>query len=195
MSEIQGGLIVDVVEEDIPRVSKILAGIPNGVYKAVGSALARAGKSGITHGARMVSKEYTLPYSEIVRHVRTINRRKDHGSGIEVVFGYAGHVIPLVAFDFSAPKTGKLAARVKKSSSKETLDRAFVGHMGRHVGIFQRETEERFPVKELFGPAVPSMMYSNEEVMDSIEEKVVETYEKRIEHEITRILNGYGGKA
>lgn len=36
------------------------------------------------------------------------------------------------------------------------------------------------------------MMYSNENVMDSIEEKMASTYEERIEHEITRVLNGWG---
>ena len=36
------------------------------------------------------------------------------------------------------------------------------------------------------------MIYSNEEVMDEIEAKMAETYEKRIDHEILRILNGWG---
>ena len=36
------------------------------------------------------------------------------------------------------------------------------------------------------------MMYSNEEVTDEIERKVADTYEKRIDHEILRILNGWG---
>ena len=36
------------------------------------------------------------------------------------------------------------------------------------------------------------MMYSNEEVTDEIEAKMVETYEKRIDHEILRLLNGWG---
>ena len=51
---------------------------------------------------------------------------------------------------------------------------------------------KRFPVEELYGPATPQMMYSNEEVMDEIEDKMAETYEKRIDHEILRVLNGWG---
>lgn len=195
MSKIYGGLVVDVVEDSIDRVSKILAGVPGGLHKAVGSALARAGNSGRTVGIRAVTKEYAISYSKALANVRNINRRKDTGNGIEVTFGYAGNVIPLAAFDFTAPLDGKLSVRVKKSGTKEKLDKAFLSHMGTHVGIFERETDARFPVKELFGPSVPQMMYSNEDVMDSIEEKVVATYESRIEHEITRILNGAGGKA
>ena len=77
-------------------------------------------------------------------------------------------------------------------TSLKALDHAFEAKMGSHYGIYERQGEKRFPVKELFGPATPQMMYSNENVMDSIEEKMASTYEERIEHEITRILNGWG---
>ena len=35
------------------------------------------------------------------------------------------------------------------------------------------------------------MMYSNEDVMDEVEEKMADTYQKRIEHEIDALLNGW----
>ena len=65
--------------------------------------------------------------------------------------------------------------------------------MGGHTGIYERIGPSRFPVRELYGPATPQMMYSNEDVMDTIEAKMVEAYESRIEHEILRVLNGWGG--
>ena len=37
------------------------------------------------------------------------------------------------------------------------------------------------------------MMYSNEDVLDDIEQKMADTYEKRIDHEILRVMNGWGG--
>jgi len=36
------------------------------------------------------------------------------------------------------------------------------------------------------------MMYANEAVTDAIDKKVFDTYEKRIDHEILRVLNGWG---
>lgn len=36
-------------------------------------------------------------------------------------------------------------------------------------------------------------MYSNESVLDQIEEKVAEAFEERVDHEINRLLNGWGG--
>ena len=89
-------------------------------------------------------------------------------------------------------RSGRVVTRVKKSSARQALDHAFEAKMGSHYGIYERQGEKRFPVKELFGPATPQMMYSNEVVMDSIEAKMASTYEERIEHEITRVLNGWG---
>ena len=36
------------------------------------------------------------------------------------------------------------------------------------------------------------MMYSNEDVLDDMEERMVEVYDQRIDHEIERLLNGWG---
>ena len=72
------------------------------------------------------------------------------------------------------------------------MDQAFTAQMGKHRGVYERIGVERFPVRELYGPATPQMMYSNEDVLDEIEEKMAETYEKRIDHEILRVLNGWG---
>ena len=81
--------------------------------------------------------------------------------------------------------------RVLRSSAQEVLNHAFVVRMGGHTGVFEREGPERFPVRELYGPATPQMMYSDEETMDKIEAQIVETYEKRISHEIDVVLNGW----
>lgn len=61
-----------------------------------------------------------------------------------------------------------------------------------HYGIHERLGLDRYPIRELYGPATPQMMYSDENVLDAIEEKMAETYEKRIDHEIDRVLYGWG---
>lgn len=191
---ISSDLVVEVAEDSLDRVSKILSGIPGGVHKAVGSALARAAQSGRTIAARAVSKEYVISQGQFQKHTRNINHfQKNNGSSIEIVFGFRGAVIPLIQFDTTVNSTGRVQTRVMRASAKETLDKAFVAKAGKHTGLFERETYARLPIRELFGPSTTQMMYSNEAVMDEIDEKMAETYEKRIEVEITRILNGYGG--
>lgn len=55
-----------------------------------------------------------------------------------------------------------------------------------HVG------SPRFPVEQKFGPSTGHMM-QNEQVIENMEKTILETYETRIEHEILRVLNGWGG--
>lgn len=190
---IYGGVIVDVVEDSLDKATRLLAGINGGVYKAVGSALSRAAATGKTAAKQPVTKEYTISQSECLARTRNINHFvRESSGGISVVFGFRGNVIPLMKFNTRVNGSGQIVTQVKRSGSAETLNRAFSAQMGGHRGVYERIGPSRFPVKELYGPATPQMMYSNEEVTDEIERKMADTYEKRIDHEILRLLNGWG---
>ena len=187
------GLTVDIAEDSLDRVTKLLAGISGGVYKAVGSALTRAAAAGKTAAKQPVTREYSISQSEFLSQTRNINHFvRDTGGGLSVVFGFRGNVIPLMKFNTRVNNNGQVVTQVKRSGAAATLDRAFTAQMGGHRGVYERVGVKRFPVEELYGPATPQMMYSNEEVMDEIEDKMAETYEKRIDHEILRVLNGWG---
>ena len=187
------GLTVDIAEDSLDRVTKLLAGISGGVYKAVGSALTRAAAAGKTAAKQPVTREYSISQSEFLSQTRNINHLvRDTGGGLSVVFGFRGNVIPLMKFNTRVNNSEQVVTQVKRSGAAATLDRAFTAQMGGHRGVYERVGVKRFPVEELYGPATPQMMYSNEEVMDEIEDKMAETYEKRIDHEILRILNGWG---
>ena len=187
------GLTVDIAEDSLDRVTKLLAGISGGVYKAVGSALTRAAAAGKTAAKQPVTREYSISQSEFLSQTRNINHFvRDTGGGLTVVFGFRGNVIPLMKFNTRVNNSEQVVTQVKRSGAAATLDRAFTAQMGGHRGVYERVGVKRFPVEELYGPATPQMMYSNEEVMDEIEAKMAETYEKRIDHEILRILNGWG---
>lgn len=187
------GTVVDIAEEDFSRVEKLLAGIPGGAYKAVGNALTRAANSAKTVAKKSVTQEYTISSSNFLEETRNVNHinRKSDGV-ISVSFGYRGHVINLLKFDTKVDKNGAVSTHVMRSTTRDALHHAFLAKMGSHTGIYERITGARFPVLEKYGPATPQMMYSNEAVTDAIEEKAAEVYEQRIEHEITRILNGWG---
>ena len=59
-----------------------------------------------------------------------------------------------------------------------------------HIGIFERDTSKRFPITEIMGSSTAQMAH-NAVVLEAVEKKTQEVVEKRIEHEITRILNAY----
>ena len=188
------GITVDIAEDSLGRASKVLTGISGGVYKAVGSALARAATAGKTAAKGAVTKEYTISQSEFLSNTKNINHFvKETGGGISVVFGFRGNVIPLLKFDTKYGDGGRIATRVKRTSSAEMLESAFIAQVGGHRGVFEREGPARFPIRELFSPASPQMLYSNGDVLDDIEQKMADTYEKSIDHVILRVLNGWGG--
>ncbi len=190
---VYGGLIVDVAEDSLDRAAALLAGISGGVYKAVGNALTRAASSGKTAAKRAVTHEYFISQSQFLASTKNINHfKRSSGGDISIVFGFRGNVVPLARFNTRVRGDGRVVTRVKRSESAAVLDRAFFAQMGGHIGVYERVGVSRFPVEELYGPATPQMMYSNEDVMDEVEEKMAETYEKRIDHEILRVLNGWG---
>lgn len=190
---VYAGLTVDIAEDSLDKATKLLAGISGGVYKAVGSALTRAAAAGRTAAKQPVTREYTISQSEFLAQTRNINHFvRESDGGISVAFGFRGNVIPLTKFKTSINSSGQVVTQVKRSGAAETLNRAFSAQMGGHRGIYERTRPSRFPVEELYGPATPQMMYSNEDVLDEIEQKMADTYEKRIDHEILRVLNGWG---
>ncbi len=192
-SQIYSGSVDVIAEENFGRAEALLNGIPGGVYKAVGSALARAASAGKTEAKRAVTQEYTIGSGDFLRYTRNINNFVRSGDGsVEVVFGFAGYPIPLMRFQMSVDSEGRAVAHVKRSNTPETLRHAFRQTVNGHYSIYERLGVARYPIRELYGPAATQMMYSNENVMDAIEEKMAETYEKRIDHEIIRVLNGWG---
>ena len=57
-------------------------------------------------------------------------------------------------------------------------------------GIFmKRQGKERYPLKGIYGPALPQM-FGNETVMNAMQKEGMEMYEKRLYHELERALGG-----
>lgn len=191
--KIYSGIVDVIAEETFGKAEALLNGISGGVYKAVGSALTRAADASKTEAKRAVSQEYTIGSGDFLRYTRNINHFVRGGDGgVEVVFGFAGSPILLMHFQMSIDGEGRPVAHVKRSNAPQVLSHAFRQQVGGHYSIYEREGAARYPIHKLYGPATTQMMYSNEAVLDAIEEKMAETFEKRIDHEILRVLNGWG---
>lgn len=185
----------DIGEAKLDRATKLLAGIPDGVYRAVGSAIKRAAQHGLTVGMKIVSEEYAIGQSELKAKTRNINTIvKDSGGSYAVTFGYRGNVISLMKFDTRVGPDGRVTTRVLRSESRKALDHAFKAQLGGHTGIFERIGPDRFPLKELYGPSAPQAFWAREETADKMGEALAQKYEERIDHEISRVLNGWGAR-
>jgi len=181
------------VQNSLDRVSRLLADINGGVYRAVGSAAARALAAGKTAAKQAVTQEYSISQHEFLKHTKNTNHHYGRASDGDLVWqiGYAGYVIPLIKFATRPGRDGRLVTKVKRANAAKVLRHAFKARINGRAGVFERIGAPRIPTRELYGPATPQMM-SNENLLARIDAKVAATYEQRIEHEIDRILNGWG---
>lgn len=186
-------LVDDVGGDNIDRVSKILAGIPHAFDKAVGSAIKRAAKSGEAFAARAVRDEYFVSAADFKQYTKSKRHISTTSEGTTVDIEFKGYHIPLLHFDTKVDSSGRVVTRVKRQSSRIVLDHVFSQTVGTHghTGVFERKTSKRLPIEEKLGPSTPQMMDANDDVSQAIGDKVRETFDKRLEHEMNAILNGY----
>lgn len=79
-----------------------------------------------------------------------------------------------------------------RNSGNTILQKIFPGGHVTMVGANSPSSLASRPISEFMGPST-AQMAGNSIVLADVEEKAQEVINKRVEHEITRILNGYGG--
>ena len=183
--------INDVGVNTLDRVNKILAGIGNGsgAVRAVYHAAKRAADRAKTEAGRFAAAEYTIGKGGFMAHCR-IKASVSGGSGGAASVGitFAGQVIPLIQFDTHWSKGGGLKTTVKSGSSA-TLAHAFAASVYGSTQAHEHEYGTTGPVKTLYGPSTGHMM-QNEKIIEQMDKVISETFEQRIDHEISRILAG-----
>jgi len=177
---------------------------------AIKRAAKRAADAAKTETKRQLTSLYTLPSGMVGA---TISSRMNQGAGATMKIS-AG-VNPLPDFKGVSPKAPVkkpvgVAVSVKQGSGG-SLPQSFTAQMpSGHIGVFTRtpgkkmrramrqnatyaqqavKSHGRDAIKEQYGPATSGMFKANPDVNDPVVEKAMETFEKRVEHEIGRILN------
>lgn len=186
--------MIEISEDTINRVETILAGVPKGAQRAVSNAINR-GLSKIKTGAKKRVKEvYTVQSSAFNSATNTRVQRASAGN-LAGYISFSGCKIPLYKFKVT-PKTPGIRKRVHAAVMKDggtVFEDAFIAQMPNgHLGIFERETSRRFPIKEFMGLSAAQMI-GNIKVMEQLEEDAQKLVDERLEHEIDRLLNSYRG--
>ena len=185
--------IEEVGGKSLDRVNKLLAGIPGGVFKATSAALKRAGDTAKTKAGQFAAAEYTISKGDFMRRVTEKTRISGGSGGVaSMQISFAGSVLPLLTFNTKFSRDGHVQTQVKRNGGASTLQHAFVSNMFGTTAVFERVGAPRFPVEQKYGPSTGHMM-QNEQVIENMVDTISETYETRIEHEILRVLNGWGG--
>lgn len=186
------GVNVTDVGDKLARANALLAGIPNGVRNATYNALTRAGDAAKTKAGQYAAAEYTITKSKFMSHVKTkLHFHYSMGSEMSAEVEFVGTVIPLIEFKTRYAKNGGITTSVKRGGGG-TLSHAFFARSdGLH--IFERVGTSRLPIEKKYGPSTAHMM-QNDKVIRRMDETIRETFAKRMDHEIVRILNGWGGR-
>jgi hypothetical protein len=162
------------------------------IDKAVNRAARRAADTGKAETKRQMAAEYTLPSSDIGKTIEV----KPLSEGMEMrIFS---SVQDILAFRGVKPKTpqpsgsGRVLVEIKKGN-KFDIERGFVGVLQKgqnRIGVYQRDENRANVLRRYHGPTTVGMFKANETVHNAAIEKIMETLDKRMIHELERLLHG-----
>lgn len=201
--------MIEITSETIERVETLLAGIPKGAERAFSNAINR-GLSRVKTGATKRVKEVYTVQSGALSAATNVRIQKASTGNLAGYVSFSGCKIPLFKFKVTpkVPGTGKNVFAAVKKGGGGTYEDAFIAQMTNgHMGVFERTGEQgimarvaraKHPnkhtekVEEKMGLSAAQMV-GNENVMKPLEEEAQKLVNERLEHEIDRILSGYGG--
>lgn len=193
------GIGVEISAEKMEMVKAILSGVPKGAERAYANAINRGLSRVKTAARKEVQQVYAVQSKAFTEATRT--RMQTAGTG--ALAGYiifSGAKIPLYKFKATPkqPGTGRtVKAGQMKGGSGEVFEHAFIARMKTgHTGIFERKDKQgnetkKYPIKEAMGDSAAQMI-GNADVTEALEKEAQRVVDERLEHEIERILNGYG---
>lgn len=183
--------LVTVTEDQIERAQRMLYNVPGGANKALARAINRATQNARSNVVRHIRDEYTVKATDVRR---TLSVTRATASNLEAEINSKGAVIPLSSFKVRpATVNGRRRTPIRVSVRKgnvQSLDRSFIARLGGgKPNVFERVGQRRLPIRKLHGPSVAQMM-GNDRVIDRISQDATDMMDKRLEHEIGRLLEG-----
>lgn len=187
--------MVEITQEQIDRVNLLLSGISGGADKAFVNVINRALVTLRAKSSQYIRETYHIRARDLKANSKLAVKNATV-TDVEGTVTFAGTVIPLIKFkvDPARPERKQVTVSVMRQNGGKRLEAAYVANLGRYGdGVFERLTSRRESSQQMYGPSVAHMA-ANYDVIQRAEAAAQETVDKRVEHEITRILNNYGGK-
>lgn len=186
---------IEISQETTNRLHAILSSLGKADEKILKPAMQRGLSAGRTAFNKQIKSVYYVSPAVISRYshigYKKVEMRSD---GLIGSIEYAGTVIPLIKFNVAPQKATygrtSVKAAVKRDESQVELQKGFTAQMPNgHIGVYERKGDSNYPIKQFYGPSVPRMA-ENTVVIKTVEDRVNEVINNRMEHEIDRILNG-----
>ncbi len=190
--------MIYISQYDVSRVAYRLGQYSKKAPTVMMRALNRATTTAKTEVIKQAKENYFVGSAEARKTITITKATRDR---LRAVVTSKATRRELIAFKVSPknpkpkkrPKMVKVA--VKKEGGLKELLGAFVrsGTSSGKPHVFMREGKERYPIHIKYGPSVPEMIgknLNNRGFKVLVEKRVQETYEKRLDHEIKRVLEG-----
>lgn len=170
-------------------VDRILTDLPKEADKIKYRAVQRAALAGKTEATKQGRNKYNLPTSEITK---TFNLIKPTKNNAVAHLTSTGKRVRLIKFKVNPNKVHKkkkvVRVSVLKAQGMKTLKNAFIAKMPNGIiGVFEREGENRMPIRQLYGPSIPQL-FKDSTVKQAIQNKAFTVLENRIAHELERYI-------
>lgn len=167
-------------------VNAILHEFPGKAKVAVYRAAKRASSAGRTEAKRYTTRVYNIKAGTFTKNTKTYIKVFGDGAGAtKVLIRYSGQLLDLLEFKPKVSKTNGVRYSTKRGSQYHLRHAFDVGAYG--GSIYERVGKPRFPIRKKLGPSTPHML-KDEDVADPLGKKIMETFNKRLAHEIDRIL-------
>ncbi|SHN77271.1 phage tail protein [Desulfitobacterium chlororespirans] len=180
----------DLTVPQLQKLEEQLKDFPEQIPAVAVRAINRAAEASRSAVSKFVREEYFIGASNLTGRIKI---KKAYQADMVADIYAKDRTISSINFKVRAnkplPKKGSYAhLRVKKSSSGGMVKGSFITTVrGRHRNVFTRVTKNRFPLRSLHSPSVPQMM-GHEDGIRVMEETAREVLEKRLEHEVERVL-------
>ena len=209
-------------ESSLARAEKLLAGITGGYQSAVRSAIQRTASFVNTESVKRIRERYAISAGDLKASGRvSVQYRLSNGLAHVIFSGHKIPLYKFqqsgpkgAVYDTSrrvpVPLHGEGAIRwilahpgfgarghILKSTGPAKFDNAFVAKVGsgEHVGIFEKTggiaSTGSDAIREIMGLS-NAQMIGNEEVIENLSEDAARKFDERMDHEIARILGGFG---
>lgn len=171
--------------ERVTELQRIFENTPRQVPIVVSRAVNRAIVSARTETSRKVCQVYKVKHGDIIK---TIRISKANAGRMQAEMRSEDSVLPLSKFGVSTNAKGVRVA-VKRGGSKQIKSAFIITSARGGANAFVRTSTKRTPVKGLHGPSVPQMI-GNEGVVEGVADKAGEVLNRRLDHEISRLMGG-----
>lgn len=182
-------------DSQVKKLKTLLS--PEKFDKAMARVINRTLDSGYTAGNRKITEQYTVKYGD-VRDLSTVHKAtgKPPSGYIEYGGGSAGRskgrMLTTLHFSQNRPRLHPKGMVVKRKRAALSVKKG-AKHVMRHLFItnkdprFLWQRNDDGSIQPMKGISIAQMV--NEETEKAIAEKLQETYDKRIKHEVDRVVN------